>query len=115
MQNQQSVGYGFAPSAIPSTAPQQYQSSVEPATRQLEVPHQLDMLERNLAGVKDCMSALESRLAGTVLRPEAGIAGEKGQLRGAQSTPMSTSLQEANDTLVFLRGRIESMLSRMEV
>jgi hypothetical protein len=82
-----------------------------------EVTHQLDALARNVAGLADVVSQIESRLAASILRPEPPQAAEKGanQLRTAMATHTGSLLQEQNDYLVSTRLRLESMLARLEV
>jgi hypothetical protein len=90
------------------------QLAQEPGTRQAEVPHQMDMLQRNVKGVAEIIAQLEQRLC-SVVRPEAPINTQDKALRGAPATDLGARMQDFNDQLVALRVRAESLVARLEV
>jgi hypothetical protein len=84
-------------------------------TRQAEVPHQIDMLQRNARGLAEVVGNLEMRLGG-VTRPEPPANQiEKAPVRNVPATGIGSQMQDVNDELVQIRVRAESILSRLEV
>jgi hypothetical protein len=83
--------------------------------RQAEVPHQIDMLQRNARGLSEVVGHIEARLGG-IVRPEppANVP-DKTQPRSVPATGVGSQMQDINDELVAVRVRAESLLARLEV
>jgi hypothetical protein len=83
--------------------------------RQLEVPHQLEMLDRNIKGIAQGIDHLESRLSESILRPVAPQA----QANATSPVPVQNShvgsrMQDANTLLALLNERVQSLIARLE-
>jgi hypothetical protein len=83
--------------------------------RQLEVPNQLETLERNIKGCVQGVEHMESRLGESILRPMGPqSAGTPPSPSAVQSTSLSNRLQDMNSGLSILNERIQSLIARLE-
>lgn len=93
-----------------------YAGTQDAIQRQLEIPHQLEMIERNLKGIAQGLDTLEGRLATSVLRGAAPVPGSIGgpAPSAVPSTPMGSRLQELASSLSLANERIQGMVGRLE-
>jgi hypothetical protein len=85
------------------------------AARPLEVPRQLEMLERNITGLRQGLDTLEDRLGTSILRQQPPKSEGPGGPVPVPSTPLARSLDEFNCGLAALNDRVQSLIARLEV
>jgi hypothetical protein len=82
--------------------------------RPVEIPHQMEKLERTLKGCFEGLAMLSQRLECSVMRAEPPTDTAK-EPTALQSTPLSGQLQSLTTTAAHLAARIQSMTARLEV
>lgn len=83
-------------------------------TRQAEIPHQLEKLERTLKGCMQGLDTLGAKLENSVMRPDTANDCAK-EPAPVPSTALGSSLQAMTQAAAHLNARIQSMTVRLEV
>lgn len=83
--------------------------------RQLEVPHQMEMLDRNIKGIAQGLEHLENRLSESILRSQPPQPpGTAAAPTPVQSSSIGSRLQDTNTTLAALNDRVQNLIQRLE-
>lgn len=89
----------------------------EPAARQLEIPHQLERLERTLKGCMQGLDTLNDRLSTSILAsepPNKTSDPRGGELMAAPRSHLGSRIQELTSVTAMVNERIQGLIARLE-